>query len=84
MKRHLLSTLEGDDQLGAASWLGVMGKNDFRPSRVSVLPSRLGILPGEPKPTPSTSQTPQPAPKSNALFWIAALGVGLYLLTRKA
>lgn len=80
MTRHILTTLEGDDQLGAASWLGIMGKNDFRPSN----PPRVGILPSEPKPPPSTNQPNQSAPKSNSLFWIAALGVGLYLLTRKA
>lgn len=81
MTRHLLTTLEGDDQLEGFSRFGIMGKNDFRPSASNL---RVGILPGEPKPLPSTTQTPQSAPKSNLLFWIAALGVGLHLLTRKA
>lgn len=81
MTRHLLTTLEGDEPLSVFSRYGIMGKNDFRPSASNV---RVGILPGEPIPLPSTTRTPQSTPKSATLFWIAALGAGLYLLSRKA
>lgn len=72
MTRHLLTTLEGED-------IGSLGLKTESVTSTRILPGTPSISTGL-----GTASANQSAPKSNSLFWIAALGVGLYLLTRKA
>lgn len=73
MTRHLLTTLEGDDSIGS------LGLTSEPVTTTRILPGERSISTGL-----GTASANQSAPKSNTLFWIAALGAGLYLLTRKA
>lgn len=73
MTRHLLTTLEGDDSIGS------LGLTEGPTTTTRILPGEQSISTGL-----GTASANQSAPKSNALFWVAALGVGLYLLSRKA
>lgn len=71
MTRHLLTTLEGED-------VGSLGLKMDSTATTRILPGTPSISTGM-----GTASTNQPVPKSNTLFWIAALGAGLYLLSRK-